>query len=99
MFYKFQTLDILSEPNLPEGLVSIVVIGIIVGVITGRLGHCIFIVTGIDSTGTTGVQNSQQLLDLSGLLLQSGHVGGLQAGVCILYCTGGLDLGQILDLF
>ena len=93
MVSKLSTLDILSESNLPEGLVSIVVIGIIVGIITGRLGHCIFIVTGIDSTGTTGVQNSQQLLDLSCLLLQSGHVGSLQAGVGILYCTGGLDLG------
>ena len=97
MVSKFSTLDILSESNLPEGLVSIVVIGIIVGiivgVITGRLGHCIFIVTGIYSTGTTAVQNSQQLLDLSCLLLQSRHIGSLQAGVRILYCTGGLDLG------
>ena len=107
MFYELSTLDILSESNLPEGLVSSVVIGIIngiiigiiIGIIAGRLGHCIFIVTGIDSTGTAGVQNSQQLFDLSCLLLQSGHVGGLQAGVSILYCTGGLDLGQILDLF
>ena len=103
MVSKLSTLDILSESNLPEGLVSIVVIGIIVGIIvgiiTGRLGHCIFIVTGIESPGTAGVQNSQQLLDLSCLLLQSGHVGCLQTGVGILYRTGGLDLGQILDLF